>query len=455
MFRCRPGFSKIVHLVVLAVLFLPISTAAQNEPPQVAIESITAEELTGLLRFFSSDLLEGRSTGSRGYDLGIEFIVSQLAAMGVKPAGPNGSYFQTIDLTRPIVTDDIDFALIRSGETSPEYTVGTDYAPSTGSSSWNLEGQLVFAGFGITSNEPAWDDYAGLDVEGKIVVIVDQYPGVGAEDSPFGSMWSGRRGTFAKTRLATRNGAIGMIVVPHPRVPGSTRIRFNPGSGRLSLPGRSRASSTFPAITVSTRVSNDIFGSEALATVVEQMESRNSPAGITMENIRASAHMTVEEEKIPTRNVVAIIEGTDLKDEYVLLGAHADHMGLRGDQVMNGADDDGSGSMMLLELAEAFTLSPIHPRRSIVFGWWMGEEIGLFGSTYYANNPVFPLEKTVALIQLDMIGRNEEILDGRLGLPETSSEDNTNTIHMIGYSYSSDMMNLVNRANEKAGLEIK
>lgn len=455
MFKCRPNFFKIVHLVVLTVLFLPISTAAQSEPPQVAIESITAEELTGLLRFFSSDLLEGRVTGTRGFDLGAEFIASQLAVMGVKPAGPDGSYFQTINLIRPTVTDDIDFALIRSGETFSGYVVGTDYAPSTGSSSWNLEAQLVFAGFGITSTDPAWDDYADLVVEGKIVVIVDQFPGVGVEDSPFGSMWSGRRGTFAKTRLAARNGAIGMIVVPHPRSPGSTRIRFAPGGGRLSLPGRSRASSTFPSITVSTSVSKDIFGSEALATVVEQMESRNRPAGITLENARASAHVTIEEEKIPTRNIVAIIEGTDLKDEYVLLGAHADHLVSRGDQVMNGADDDGSGSMMMLELAEAILLSPVRPRRSIVFGWWMGEEIGLYGSTYYANNPVFPLEKTVALIQLDMIGRNEEILNDRLGLPQTRSEDNTNTIHMIGYSYSSDMRNFIDRANEEIKLEIK
>ena len=152
---------------------------------------------------------------------------------------------------------------------------------------------------------------------------------------------------------------------------------------------------------------------------------------------------------------MAIIEGTDLKDEYVLLGAHADHLGIRGDQVMNGADDDGSGSMMLLEFAEAFTLSPVRPRRSIVFGWWMGEEIGLFGSTYYANNPVFPLEKTVGLVQIDMIGRNEEILNDRLGLPQTRSEDNVNTIHMIGYSYSSDMRNLVDRANKEVNLEIK
>ncbi len=268
-------------------------------------------------------------------------------------------------------------------------------------------------------------------------------------------MWSGRRGTFTKTRLAIQNGAIGMIVVPHPRSPGSTRIRFAPGSGRLSLPGQSRASSSIPAITVSTRVSNDIFGSEALATVVEQMESRNRPAGITLENIRASAHVTIEEEKIPTSNVLAIIEGTDLKDEYVLIGAHADHLGSRGDQVMNGADDDGSGSMMMLEFAEALLLSPVRPRRSIVFGWWMGEEIGLYGSTYYANNPVFPLEKTVGLIQLDMIGRNEEILNDRLGLPQTRSEDNTNTTHMIGYSYSSDMRNLIDRANEEINLEIK
>jgi hypothetical protein len=455
----RNIFRTLLPALVL-VASLPASAIGQSEPPAAALESITAGELTGLLRYYSSDWFEGRATGTPGFNMATDFLAAQLAATGVKPAGSNGTYFQKIDLVRYGLSDDMGFELTRNGTATGSYEPGRDYAPGSGYSDWRIEAPLVFAGYGISAPDREWDDYENLDVSGKAVVIIDSYPGAMSEESPLGGRREAMRyaSTNAKTRAARERGAVAVIRVPNPtpagRPPSFSADRMMRMS-RLNLEARINRE-TFPQIQVGPQVIEDLFEPGALQKAVSDMASRGRPVSISLRADALRAHANMRRETVPTQNVVAVIEGTDLKDEYVVLGAHSDHVGRRGDLIMNGADDDGSGSVMLLELAEAFMEAGVRPRRTVVLGWWAGEEIGLLGAWHYTRNPVGgSIDKTVALIQMDMIGRNEEF-DPRKsrGLPEETAEQNVNSVNCIGYSWSSEMQSLIARANEPVGLQV-
>jgi hypothetical protein len=450
-----------VLAIVAMVCLLPATANAQAPVPEKALESITVDELVGLLKYYSSDWFEGRASGTPGYDMATDFLAATLAASGVAPAGPEGSYFQMIDLTRYGLSEDMGFEVRRGESAMGPYVAAVDFEPGSGYADWKVSGEPVFAGFGINAPDMGWNDYVDLDVEGKVAVVVDGFPGYGTDETPLGDYRTVSRALrfTSKVQMAMDAGATGIIRVPHPRVPEMTQIRamerITQMSRRLQLLEQV-SETTFPQVTVSAKVAEDLFGAGALEGVVGEMEQQAQPRQLRMTGVTVSAYATMNREIVPTQNVVAMIEGTDLKDEYVVLGAHADHMGRRGDEIYNGADDDGSGSVLLLELAEAFATSGVQPRRTVIFGWWAGEELGLFGAWHYTHHPVGTIEKTVGLIQMDMVGRNEEY-DPRKsrGLPEETAEQNTNAVNCIGYSYSSDMQALITRANEPVGLEVK
>jgi Zn-dependent M28 family amino/carboxypeptidase len=168
---------------------------------------------------------------------------------------------------------------------------------------------------------------------------------------------------------------------------------------------------------------------------------------------------------VPDRNVVALMEGSDasVKDEWVIVCAHYDHLGAEGDHIFNGADDDGSGIVGLIEIAEAYALAAQEghkPRRSVLFAAWNSEELGLLGAWAYAEKPLSPLEKTVAVLNMDMIGRNEEVLEGApgwrfRGLEIQTAESNQNSVNLIGHTFSTDLTVEVEKANQAFGLDLK
>ena len=455
--RMRRNVTLVCAAVLLAAAS-PVAAQTVGAPPQEALNSITVEELMGMLKFYSSDWMQGRATGEPGYDMATDYLAASLAASGVRPALPGG-YFQEIDMVKYGLSEDFGFSLMRGGSSMGTFEGGTHFNLSSGYADWKLEGDLVFAGYGISAPDNGWDDYAGLDVAGKVVVAVDLYPGFGQEQTPFGTPQEASRAVRGRTATAQEKGALGLIIVPNPLAPERTRIRsleqMMTVSRRPELLERV-SQETYPVITVNGEVASRIFAEGELQRVVDRMQSSGRSQRLNLTGLTVRAHASMNRVPVPTRNVLAMVEGTDLKDEYVVLGAHADHTGMRGDEVMNGADDDGSGSVLLLELAEAFTNAGQRPRRTVIFGWWCGEEIGLLGAWHYTRHPIGSLEKTVGLIQMDMVGRNEEY-DPRKsrGLPEETAEQNANAVNCIGYSYSSDMQALISRANEPVGLEVK
>jgi len=203
------------------------------------------------------------------------------------------------------------------------------------------------------------------------------------------------------------------------------------------------------------------FSGKKLDKIQQKIDQQHRPNSFELLRVKATIETNLTREEISVRNTLAYLPGSDLtlKDEVVIISAHFDHVGSHNGKIFNGADDDGSGTAGLLEIAQAYALSSEKPKRSLLFAAWNAEESGLLGSRYYVQSPIFPLSKTVAVFQMDMIGRNEEIPDPKnprfFGLEKQTAEENTNSVNVLGYTRSNDLRNLVASSNEHIGLELK
>lgn len=416
-------------LVLSSVLFISLPAARaqrKNEKPrkpaaisvvatQRGTDTITAAQLRDYLSFIASDEMEGRDTPSRGLDTAAKFIAMNMSRWGLRPAGDNGTYFQTIALRRDL----IDATQTRVQLNGLSLELGVDYIPT--SRAGDVSGSLVFAGNGWLVKSKNLDAYQGIDAKGKIAVVFSSLSGLPRGVSRADLKGKAGEDWIEPGEYARRQGAVGLIVVPDFQFLGNwelNRQRMTERGAVLVEKFQSQATARLPTIVASPR----------LATVLFQGESQNAntlferaygggelPAPFALgESKRMNITVAPKGEPLSTQNVVAVFEGSDpvLKHEYVALGAHYDHVGTgtRGsaDSVFNGADDDGSGTTTLLAVAEALSKAQIKPKRSILFVWHAGEEKGLWGSRYFSEYPTVPLEKIVTQINLDMVGRSKK-----------------------------------------------
>jgi Zn-dependent M28 family amino/carboxypeptidase len=448
-------------VVALSLSFLLIGGSAT---PQAAMRAaprgastITASELRDYLTFIASDEMEGRDTPSRGLDTTAKFLAMELARLGVKPAGDNGTYFQKIALVKRTV--DPTQTTAKLGERTLAY--GTDYL--TGDMPGTVEGPMVYVGHGWIVKSKNIDAYKGLDVKCKIIVAHDGMPqGVSRADTRGKSgpdKWESPR------TYAARNGAKGVIFVPSFRTlaewertrkrdleRGSTWVEKLPRESQLAV----------PSLTASPSLVDALFDGEKMngADVFKHAVDRDTvdPFELTA---KKQLHFTVvsKTDTLSTQNVVGKIEGSDLKlkEEYVAIGAHYDHVGVgtpnaSGDAIYNGADDDGSGTTAVLAIAKAFSEAGATPKRSILFVWHCGEEKGLWGSDYYTTFPTIPLERVITQLNIDMIGRTRIATDTK---PEDADLSGPDEIYVIGsHMMSSDLGDLSERVN-KSQLNLK
>ncbi|HSK11075.1 MAG TPA: M28 family peptidase, partial [Vicinamibacterales bacterium] len=368
------------------------ATAVRQPAFRTAAQGITAAQLKDYLTFVASDEMEGRLTPSRGHDATARFIATLLSRWGVKPGGDEGSYFQSIPLRREkVLADGVELVI---GEQALVY--GRDFlaAPGEGVAS----GGLVFAGDGWFIKSKNIDAYATLDPKGKIVVLT-QTAGLppGVSRGELGSL--GRRGEdwIDPVSYAQKKGAAGVIMLASllnqadPDAVETMRRRFEGGQARPEkLPagglfGSAAGGPVLPTVYLLAPGARVLFRGEKVdhGTILQSF-----PAGTPVKPFDLSsgkqARISVKTsvDRIPSQNVIGIVEGSDgsLRSEYVAFGAHYDHSGTRtgdGDTILNGADDDGSGTVALLAMAEALQKSPRKPKRSALFVWHMGEEQGL------------------------------------------------------------------------------
>ena len=428
---------KNFFLTVFAFLLLAGNSFAQDDAIKFA-KGITEANLLKQLKIIASPDMEGRETGTRGIRMAASYIESQFKEFGLKYSEKLNGYQQFY----PLHQDNLEPGVFKIGDQNLEY--GKDYILQPGS---ELVGSLKssaleFVGYGI--DEKNYNDYKGKNLKGKIAVMLTGEPKTGDNYLVSGTERASRWGfsTPMKVNAAKEKGAVAVIIINTnwDAIPARMAEASLKTGVYYPRPGDRLTSATLAKSQLQT-----IFGEKDAAAITEAVTAK---APLTNLKIAAkkTADLTYKLQKnvIGSTNVLGYIEGTDKKDEYVFITAHYDHLGKRGDVIFYGADDDGSGTVSVIEMARAFSIAKKAgkgPRRTIVFMTVSGEEKGLWGSEYYSENPVFPLEKTTVDLNIDMIGR----LD-----PGRTYGDSTNYVYIVGDDkLSSDLKPISIAANDK------
>ena len=406
---------------VLLIAVLSTGTLAQQAP---ARGGISEPDLKAWLTYLASDELQGRATYSEGLGLAAGYIASHLAQWGVTPGGDNGSYFQAVRVRGVRTTSNASVTVTVDGQSRTfKDGEGITFLRQMGSRQ-TVEGRdILFAGYGLQIPAADIDDYAGREANGKVVVYLGAR---GPSTLPQGS----NRLLGARSRSAVEKGAVAVIAPASPfrgRAGTPPQAPSAGGRGRGAAPvaadfttvQRYDAPAT-PQLTAQDEFFEFLFSGSGVAYADLKAKADNGeplPA-VALEGVRITIDVDAAYEVVRTRltnNVVGIVEGTDpkLKDTYVAFGAHYDHTGFREtakpgeDAINNGADDDGSGTVAIMSIAKAFAQGP-KPKRSLLFVWHAGEESGLLGSRYMADNPVGgDIDKIIAQLNMDMVGRNQ------------------------------------------------
>ncbi len=385
-------------------------------------QEISGDRIRAHVKFLSSDLMEGRGVGARGGQLATEYLATQFALLGTKPIGDGGTYFQRVPLIGVETQPGAQLSAVSNGRSAAlrwlEEFVGTDerQQPQTA-----FDAEAVFVGHGIVAPEYHWDDYEGVDVRGKVVVLFTNEP-ESSDPKFFGGPALTYYGRWSyKYEEALRKGALGVIIIHTTPTAGygwdvvrnswgreQSYVRVKAGEPALALAGW-----------VTEEAGNRILelSGHNVAGLLKASEARDFRPIFLGTRIRAHFGSKIHEQD--TRNVVAEIPGSDpeLKSQAVIFSAHWDHLGIGtpvdGDAIYNGAVDNATGCGMLLEMARAWASLPQKPRRSAVFLAVTAEEAGLRGSEYYATNPIVPLGKTALALNFDgfnPVGRTSDVV---------------------------------------------
>lgn len=380
------------------------------------------------IEFLASDELEGRDTGSRGEKLASMFIASEFEKYGVEPFGDDGSYFQNIGMEFRSFDQQTKLILLdKEGQELKAFQFGDEFLGYTSSqTTLDTVTELVFAGYGISAEEYNYDDYRNVDVAGKIALVLSGEPE--SEDSTF---FAGKQRTKyswsrAKREAAKNNGAVALIVISSDEFPWE-RVQAYVNRPSIELPNAEEDSGKEKQILgliLHKEAAKAAFENTTLSLdSILAIAAGRQPMPVISLNKKIQIKTELKPAEIKnTRNVVGIVPGTDpqLKNEFVTIGAHYDHVGTAGDSIYNGADDNASGTVGVMSVARAFAENHKN-RRSVVFILYTGEEKGLLGSRYFAEN-FEGIKNTVVNINLDMIGRESADSLFSVGSDKMSSE---------------------------------
>ncbi len=426
----------------------PASQAAQSNLPvelKPALDSVTADDMLRHTKTLASDEYEGRGPGTRGEELAVKYLTDEFKRMGLKPGNPDGTYIQKVPLAGMQAAPSLSVSA-GGKQTDLKFpddyvAVSRRYAPET-----KVENSdLVFVGYGVVAPEYGWDDYKGVDVKGKTIVMLINDPAVPSANDPAKldeQMFKGNAMTYYgrwtyKYEIASEKGAAAAIIV-HETGPAGYPYEVVKGSWGQENFDITRPDKNMGRVGVESWMTLD-RAKELFASAGQDFDALKKAAvskDFKPVALNAKANFTVKNtlREVQSQNVVAKLEGSDpkLKDEYVVYTAHWDHLGrndkLQGDQIYNGALDNASGTAQLLELAEAFTKLPTPPKRSVLFLAVTAEEKGLLGAKFYATNPLYPLNRTLANINIDGVnqwGRTKDIVivgDGNSTLDDLTRE---------------------------------
>ncbi len=438
------------------------------------IDSITEADLRADLFFLGGDAMRGRLTDTTENRATADYIRSRFERAGLKPIA-NGGYFHNYNLMTATLGDGNSLAITLPSGATRQFASGIEFYPQRFSGTGQVSAPAVFAGFGVTATGLNHDDYKG-DVKGKIVMVFDHEPGERDPKSVFDGVVTAEPAVAWRKALAAQTkGAIGILFVadvhnhPDPANFEQAARNFWPVAP-ARIPNYTLAAWAdrlhIPAAQISPAVAQALIGGsgKTLEELGRQAETAGGVTAIDLPGTRIELRTAVQRHTVPDRNVLGMLEGSDpkLKDEWVLVTAHFDHDGMIGTQVLNGADDNASGTVALLDIADAYALAARQgqrPRRSVLFAAWNSEERGLLGAWAYTEHPPAPITNIAGVLNMDMIGRNEEVEVGGgnrfNGLEVQTAESNANAVNLNGYSRAPELAALVEAANGGIGLEIK
>jgi len=388
-------------------LFLFVFTTVFAQKKE--LQSITQDELKAHLEFIAADNMQGRDFGTPipGLQITADYLKAQCLKMGMKPGGSN--YTQPVKMIS-IKTDSANtFIKLKNLEGNEVFKSNNIITFPGSSENDTINSAVIFAGYGY--QKPGYNDFEGLDLKDKVVVIMTRNIETVSDTSKKDDNTNLEMTKIANLYMA---GAKALILIADPLNPDKSwfeMVKDYASQGTYQLEGEESSEIPGNIILATTKIADAILKEtgKTLEEIQREINNTGKPHSFELKNITAEIQLAKKTEIIFGENIIAIVEGSDpvLKNECVVLTAHYDHVGINGNgEINNGADDNGSGTVALLEVAEAFTKLKKKPRRSIVFAWVTAEEKGLIGSEYYTLNPVFPLEKTVANINLDMVGRS-------------------------------------------------
>jgi len=411
---------------IAGLLALAHPAFAADYSPRVkkGVNSIKGQEIQYHCDVLASDQYEGREGGTRGAFRAGCYIAREFEKAGLKPGGDGGGWFQTFSLGRGGARGGeignahlLEIQFIGRCIQVKHFDYTKDFIPFRFSGKGYASGEVVFAGYGISAEEYGYDDYRGLDVKGKIVIVLSHEPQEDSADSVFaGTELTRHADPLNKARLALEKGAAALLVVPNPAHHGDDALAVE---GLTTWPPKAEAAEALaiPCIRCLAGVAREILKPERkkLDRLQTSIDRGLKPCPVKMKKCRVALRVRAQPDPAGCgRNVVGIFEGRDpaLKEEYVVLGAHYDHIGFghfasrgRPGEVHNGANDNASGTAGLMALARAVAEFEVELKRTLVFVAFDGEEKGLLGSKHYVSKPTVPLDKIVAMLNMDMIGR--------------------------------------------------
>jgi len=398
-------------LLLAAAALLTAATAADS--------SFSAERYLSHIKFLASPEMKGRESGSPELEKAAQYIAAQFKADGLKMLDGK-SYLQPFEVTTSAKLGKANRLDVVLKDNTESLQSGKDFIPINFSARGKASGGVIFAGYGITAPEYNYDDYAGIDAHGKFVVVLEHEPQEYDEKSVFdGKVYTDHSQFYSKAANARKHGAAGVILV-RDKVNHQTP---DTGSGSDDLQAFGSTTGPTDAGILFVQVKESVVESWLRGAGKDLMEIEHGinadvkPRSFALPGVEIRENVDVERVVKTVHNVVGYLPGET--DEYVIVGAHYDHLGLGGQfslapsltgTVHPGADDNASGTAAVIELARHFSALP-RPRRGILFMTFAGEELGLLGSGYYANHPELPLDKAVTMINMDMIGR---VRDGKL-----------------------------------------
>ncbi len=450
-------------LVVVLLVTMPVNRGAiaddrgSETPAAVAAPALTPAEarLKGDVSFLAADAREGRAPGTKGIEDAARYIADTFKQFGLKPAPGADGYFQRFPVTgRPRLGEPTQLAILKRDSKFLTAEPKTEFSPLAVGSSGSFEQiPIVFAGYGITAKDSAlklaYDDYAGIDVRGKAVLIIRREPQQDRDDSPFAGKKTSDYATFRhKATNAFQHGAAIVLLVND-----LAGLRGDADKVLGLVAGGPEMLSKVPFAMLTRDFADKVLtaaGEPKLAELEKQIDGDLQPRSRLLKGVLLSAKVTIDRPGVETRNVVGVLEGSGpLAEQTIIIGGHYDHLGRGGllsgslaflsSEIHNGADDNASGTALVMEMARRLGSRPDRLPRRVVFMAFSGEEKGLLGSQYYVEHPLYPLSSTVMMVNFDMVGR----LNGK------------NELTMIGTGTTPGIDTLVDALGKSAGLTIK